>query len=157
MFVTKIYNFQIFKFLDELEDPEHFSEKVKFWKFYKCFDPFCMGKNLQFSDFQISRRIRRFWAFFGKSPILKIFTSVFAHFVWEKFSFLVLCHVWRKTHFSLGRVFLRTCFPSDVFSLRRVFPRTCFPSDVQPFSFRGGHFSLWNYYEEKNLTSKVAQ
>ena len=40
----------IFKFLDELGDFKHFSEKVKFWKNYKCFDPFCMGKN-QFSIF----------------------------------------------------------------------------------------------------------
>ena len=36
-----------------------------FENFYKCFDPFCMGKNW-FWDFESSGWIWRFWAFFKK-------------------------------------------------------------------------------------------
>ena len=38
---------QIFKFHNELEDSEHFSENVKFLKIQKCFNPFFIhGKSL---------------------------------------------------------------------------------------------------------------
>ena len=63
-FVWEEIDFEIFNFLDESEDSEKFLknsifekkfqmfwiilgnvlEKVKFWKIYKCFDPFCMRK-----------------------------------------------------------------------------------------------------------------
>ena len=45
--------------LDELADFKHFSEKVKFWKNYKCFDPFCMGK-LQFQTSWWGKRGKNF-------------------------------------------------------------------------------------------------
>ena len=45
-------DFEIFNFLDESEDSEHFSKdfelflkKSIFENFYKSFDSFCMGKN----------------------------------------------------------------------------------------------------------------
>jgi hypothetical protein len=51
-------DFEIFNFLDESEDSEHFPKNFElflkksiFENFYKCFDPFCMGKNIEFQIF----------------------------------------------------------------------------------------------------------
>ena len=58
-----------------------FLKKSIFEIFYKCFDPFCMGK----IDFEIFNFLDESEdsEHFLKIPFLKIFTSVLIHFVWE--------------------------------------------------------------------------
>ena len=43
-FVLEKIDFEIFNFLNESEDSEQFLKNSIFENFYKCFDPFCMGK-----------------------------------------------------------------------------------------------------------------
>ena len=53
-----------------------------FENFFKCFDPFCIGKNW-FWDFQFFGWIRRIWAFFEKFLFWK-FLQVFWHILYGK-------------------------------------------------------------------------
>ena len=49
-FVWEKINFEIFNFLDESEDSEHFLKNYIFENFYKCFDPLCVGKILNLKE-----------------------------------------------------------------------------------------------------------
>ena len=70
-FIWEKIDFDIFNFLDESEDSEHFSKNFElflkksiFENFYKCFNPFCMGKKYWISDFQFfGWIIKIYWKF----------------------------------------------------------------------------------------------
>jgi len=94
-----------------------FLKKSIFENFYKCFDPFCMGKNW-FWDFQFSGWIRRFWAIFEKFHFWK-----FLHVFWPilyrkkkkilKFRFLILwMNHWKIKKISLENFTMRKTFSS---------------------------------------------
>ena len=78
-FVWEKNDFEIFNFLNESEDSEHFLKNSIFENFYKCFDSFCMWKNW-FWDLQFSGWIRRFWEIFEKFHFWKKILSVLNHF-----------------------------------------------------------------------------
>ena len=61
----KKIDFEIFNFLDKSEDSEHFLKNFIFENFYKCFDPFCMGKNWIWTHYHKSdlrlRKMKNLW------------------------------------------------------------------------------------------------
>ena len=65
LYGKKILNFRFSIFWMNHKFLSNFLKNSILENFYKCFDPFCMGRNW-FWDFQFSGWIRRFWAFFKK-------------------------------------------------------------------------------------------
>ena len=78
----KNLDFEIFNFLDKSDDFEHFLKNSIFEKFYKYFDPLCIGK-VDFEIFNFLDKSDDFEHFF-KILFLKKFTSVLNHFVLKK-------------------------------------------------------------------------
>ena len=90
-FIWEKIDFDIFNYLDDSQDSEHFLKNSIFEKLFKCFDPLCMRKNRLnwFWNFQFSGWLRRFWAICEKFYLWK-FTSVLTHFVGEEFNLRLL-------------------------------------------------------------------
>ena len=115
-FVWEKIDFEIFNFLDESEDSERFLKNSIFEHFYKCFDPFCMGKKYWIADFQFSG-----WIIGKKMTSEKSFSHVWRKnylwpvinsYVWGKnYLWLVInSYVWGKNYLWL----VINCFSSDV-------------------------------------------